>query len=135
MERGRKLQVNGVGAPQGGQANCAALCPSVKDIVCQLRNRCWKSLVSLSAGLIGLLAGGLGTLLHASNFTILIQTRQVHIHGPWGLHALQRKLRDSTHGLMRHDKAQSSGSEVQNYRDAVRVQASCYGWVSHMVGG
>jgi hypothetical protein len=51
-------QVNGVGAPQTGPADCAALCPSAKDILCQVQNKCWKSLVSISAGLIALLAGG-----------------------------------------------------------------------------
>lgn len=50
--------MNGAGAPQSGAADCAALCPNAKDILCAVRNKCWKSLASMSAGLIGLLAAG-----------------------------------------------------------------------------
>jgi hypothetical protein len=53
-----RMQVNGAGAPKDGVGDCSALCPIPKDILCQIRNKCWKSLLSLSAGLVGLLAGG-----------------------------------------------------------------------------
>lgn len=52
------MQVNGAGAPEDGAGDCSALCPNPKDILCQIRNKCWKSLLSMSAGLVGLLAGG-----------------------------------------------------------------------------
>ena len=54
-------QVNGAGAPQSGAADCSALCPSASDVMCRIRNKCWRSLLGMSAGIVGLLAGGCAT--------------------------------------------------------------------------
>ena len=64
------VQVTGEGASSNG-TSCAALCPSVKDVLCQLEHKCWKSLASLIGGLVGLLGAGQACICvlahHAAN--------------------------------------------------------------------
>ena len=74
-------QVNGAGSPQSGAADCSALCPNAKDVMCRIRNKCWRSLLSMSAGLIGLLAAGEALVLRQQPPAL-----QLCPHG-WSLHA------------------------------------------------
>ena len=93
---GVSAQVNGAGAPQNGAADCAALCPNAKDIMCAIRNKCWKSLVSMSAGVIGLLAAGASppcsnaqtdrSFMHALHMSAAVTPVQVPSHR--GLHTV-----------------------------------------------
>ena len=51
------MQINGVGSDSNA-TDCSVLCPSIKDVLCRIKHKCWRSLATLIGGLVGLLAAG-----------------------------------------------------------------------------
>ena len=85
------VQANGTNASKNSSSSrCAGLCPSVLDLTCQVRNKCYTTLASFGGGLTGFLALGVAsseqqngacacsvhvhaTTIHAWSLTIVVR--------------------------------------------------------------